>query len=65
MWYSHDYRVNLRMRDNRRCYLFQDFQMKMDLKKCPLCGSDYPVRDVVVRCPACGCDLKNDRSMPA
>lgn len=54
-----------RMRDNRRFYLFEDFQLKMVLKKCPYCGNDYPVRDVVETCPTCGGDLKAGRSMLA
>lgn len=54
-----------RTRDNRRYYLFEDFQVRMLLKKCPYCGSDYPVRDVVEKCPSCGGDLKVDRSMLA
>jgi hypothetical protein len=36
--------------------------MKILLKKCPYCGSDYPVRDDIKRCPACGGDLKTDRA---
>jgi hypothetical protein len=54
-----------RTRDDRRYYLFEDFQMKLVLKKCPYCGNDYPVRDVVEKCPSCGGDLKVNRSMLA
>jgi hypothetical protein len=52
-------------RDNRRFYLFEDFKLKMVLKKCPYCGNDYPVRDDIEKCPACGGDLKVTRSMLA
>jgi hypothetical protein len=53
------------MRDNRRLYLFEDFKLKMVLKKCPHCGNDYPVRDDIEECPTCGSDLKVTRSMLA
>ncbi|MBN2078730.1 MAG: zinc ribbon domain-containing protein [Spirochaetes bacterium] len=49
-------------KDNRTVYLFEDFQAKLVLKKCPYCGNDYPVRDDIERCPSCGGDLKMHRS---
>ena len=49
-------------KDNRTVYLFEDFQVKLVLKKCPYCGNDYPVRDDIERCPSCGGDLKMHRS---
>ncbi len=46
------------MKNNRRTYIFRDFQMKLVTKVCPYCGNDYPVRGVVENCPSCGGDLK-------
>jgi hypothetical protein len=54
-----------RVRGNRRVYLFEEFQTKLVLKKCPYCGNDYPVRDDIERCPSCGGDLKMHRSIIA
>jgi hypothetical protein len=52
-------------KDGRAVYLFDDFQAKLVLKKCPYCGNDYPVRDDIERCPTCGGDLKVHRSVIA
>ncbi|OHD63016.1 MAG: hypothetical protein A2176_09325 [Spirochaetes bacterium RBG_13_51_14] len=51
-----------RIRDNRRVYVFESFQVKLVLKKCPYCGNDYPVRDDIERCPSCGGDLTMHRT---
>lgn len=53
------------VKDGRAVYLFDDFQAKLVLKKCPYCGNDYPVRDDIERCPSCGGDLKMHRSVLA
>jgi hypothetical protein len=54
-----------RTRGGRRVYIFEDFQAKMVLKKCPYCGNDYPVRDDIERCPTCGGDLKMQKTVIA
>jgi len=51
-----------RIRDNRRVYVFESFQVKLVLKKCPYCGNDYPVRDDIERCPSCDGDLTMHRT---
>lgn len=46
------------VKENRKIYLFSDFQHHLIMKACPYCGNDYPVRDDIERCPTCGGDLK-------
>ncbi len=45
-------------REGRKIYTFPELQFKLKFKKCPYCGSDYPVKENIERCPSCGGDLK-------
>lgn len=42
----------------RELYVFSDFQAGLQVKQCPYCGNDYPVREDIESCPSCGGDLK-------
>ncbi len=53
------------IRGGRKLYLFPDFQLKVVQKKCPYCGSDYPVRENIEYCPNCGGDLKLSKTLIA
>lgn len=43
---------------DEKIYSFPALQFKLKFKKCPYCGSDYPVRENIENCPSCGGDLK-------
>jgi len=45
-------------KNGRKIYTFPELQFKLKFKKCPYCGSDYPVKENIERCPSCGGDLK-------
>jgi len=44
--------------DGGKTYIFPGLQFRLKFKKCPYCGSDYPVKEDIERCPSCGGDLK-------
>lgn len=45
-------------KEGNKIYTFPELQFKLKFKKCPYCGSDYPVKENIERCPSCGGDLK-------
>lgn len=51
-------RVAAGEKDGMKIYTFPELQFKLKFKKCPYCGSDYPVNENIERCPSCGGDLK-------
>ena len=51
-------RVRQEAEGGRKVYIFPELQFSLRYKKCPYCGSDYPVRENIERCPSCGGDLK-------
>jgi len=44
--------------NERKQYVFEDFQQKILEKKCPYCGNDFDINKMTETCPGCGGDLK-------
>ncbi len=50
------------VRNGRSIYVFPGLQPARVTRRCPYCGSEYPVRDALTTCPHCGATLTISKS---
>jgi Zn finger protein HypA/HybF involved in hydrogenase expression len=54
--------TQLEQRDDRRIYVFPNLKEGKIVRRCPYCGTEYPVKQAIGRCPNCGGKIELEKT---
>lgn len=54
--------AQVEQREGRAVYILRGLQPSLVTRRCPYCGTSFPVREALHQCPNCGASLEIDRT---